>query len=76
MKRDKLKQAVLKSHVLISETWSKDPNIKISRALFRKVIIFNFIQEFYQKWNEGFHCYLSGDWDKAKSIFEETLVIL
>ncbi|CAD8196829.1 unnamed protein product [Paramecium pentaurelia] len=68
MKRDKLKQAVLKSHVLISETWTKDPNIKISRALFRK--------EFYQKWNEGFHCYLSGDWDKAKSIFEETLNFL
>ncbi|CAK92800.1 unnamed protein product (macronuclear) [Paramecium tetraurelia] len=68
MKRDKLKQAVLKSHVLISETWTKDPNIKISRALFRK--------EFYSKWTEGFHCYLSGDWDKAKSIFEETLNFL
>lgn len=37
MKRDKLKKAVLKSHVLISENWTKDVNIKMSRALFHKV---------------------------------------
>lgn len=44
MKRDKLKQAVLKSHVLISENWTKDTNIKMSRALFHKV---NFMCKFY-----------------------------
>ncbi|CAD8115536.1 unnamed protein product [Paramecium primaurelia] len=68
MKRDKLKQAVLKSHVAISETWIKDNNIKQSRALFNK--------EFYHKWEKGFSCYLSGDWDQAKLIFEETLNLL
>ncbi|CAD8178473.1 unnamed protein product [Paramecium octaurelia] len=68
MKRDKLKQAVLKNHVAISETWIKDNNIKQSRALFNK--------EFYHKWDKGFSCYLSGDWDQAKAIFEETLNFL
>ena len=57
-----LRAGIVKTHRLLED----DDDFRQMRSVYTK--------QFFETWNLGFSCYIAGDWKKARTHFELTLV--